>query len=421
MQRGRFVVSFLVIVPWLLMPAETLSAGDIPVKSTQTAQFDCPISAQRIHGHIRFLASPELKGRSGEGARLAAEYICRQWQQDGLRPLFANRSYFQEIPGRSENDDGSKPILGRNVGAWIPGSDPALRNEFVIVSAHYDHLGVRNGQIYRGADDNASGVAMLLEVSRYFAETPAKPRRSLVFVAFDLEERMLWGSRWFAAHPPWPLERVKLFITADMIGRSLGDLPLPVVFVLGSEHAPELKQVLDGVESPRPLRHPLLANLADDATDGGCPLEVARLGIDLIGTRSDYGPFRDRKVPFLFFSTGEHPDYHTPRDVPERVDDEQVAWVSALVLDVSQRVADTESPPHWTDEVHTDLDEIRTLNRITSLLLKVDGDRKLTSLQRLLVSRTQTETQEILNRGTMTPDERTWLMGMSQLILLTVF
>src|SRR5690606_27127618 len=97
------------------------------------------------------------------------------------------------------------------------------------------------------------------------AESP--PECSVAFVGFDLEERMLWGSRWFASNPPRPLEDLRLFITADMVGRSLGRLDLPTVFVLGSEHAPRLKQTLDAVTPPEGL-------------------EVSRLGIDLIGTRS---------------------------------------------------------------------------------------------------------------------------------------
>ena len=114
-------------------------------------------------------------------------------------------------------------------------------------------------------------------------------------------------------HPPWPLEQIKLFITADMIGRSLGDLPLPTVFVMGSEHARGLKDALMQTRLPPGL-------------------ELSPLGADLVGTRSDYGPFRDRKIPFLFFSTGEHPDYHTPQDVPEKVDFTKAAAISSVIL-----------------------------------------------------------------------------------------
>ena len=417
MQRRFVAVVIPVIIACLMsirpvFPAEKIPSIGKPASEPHRLRFfEGPITAAQVRPHIEYLASPELKGRSGPGARLAAKYIVAHFRKWGLKPLFkqggrskTSGSYYQAIPGRPVMRQGrrARPLLGRNVGAWIPGRDPALHDDVVIVSAHYDHLGVRNGRIYRGADDNASGVSMMLEVARQIANSPVKPRRSIVFIGFDLEERLLWGSRWFAAHPPWPLQRVKLFITADMIGRSLGNLPLSAVFVLGSEHAPQLKRVLDRVGTPRGL-------------------EVARLGTDLIGTRSDYGPFRDRKVPYLFFSTGEHPDYHTPDDVPERVDYEKVARVSGLVLRVCRRVANAKTIPRWTDTTAPDLDEARALNRIATLLLAARGAHKLTAVQQIVVTSARDQTRQIIDRGRMTAGERSWLIGFSQFMLLAIF
>ena len=359
------------------------------------------IDADDVRPHVEYLASEELAGRSKTGGRLAANYIRDHFRRSGLVPLFPGGSYFQEIPGLAD-ENGEAAIVGRNVGALLPGSDPELKSELIILSAHYDHLGTRGGEIYPGADDNASGVAMMLEVSRRLASQPVRPRRSIAFVGFDLEERMLWGSRWFVAHAPWELEQIKFFMTADMIGRSLGDLPLPAVFVLGSEHAPAIKDVLDRVDAPQEL-------------------EVCRLGIDLVGTRSDYGPFRDRKIPFLFFSTGEHPDYHTPRDIPERVDYEKVANVSELVLNVCLDTAGAEKAPEWTDDIGGDLDEPRALNRIATLLLEAEKDRPLNDVQRMLVTHAKNKTDQILDRGSMEQSERTWLIRVSQVMLFSVF
>jgi hypothetical protein len=376
-------------------------AEELPKVALQPPKFTSPIAPGDVRPHIEYLASNELRGRSGKEARLAAEYVKKQFIASHLEPLFEKESYFQEIPGPAD-DDGTQSIIGQNIGGWIRGSDPGLRKEFIIVSAHYDHLGARDGKVYRGADDNASGVAMMLEVARRISGANSKPRRSIVFVGFDLEERMLWGSRWFAAHPPWPLTQVKLFMTADMIGRSLGNLPLPTVFVLGSEHSPRVRKALDRVGTPPGL-------------------EVARLGIDLVGTRSDYGPFRDRSVPFLFFSTGEHPDYHTAADVPSRIDYEKVAAVSGLVMQLCLHVGDAEQAPEWSNPTGTDLEEARALNRISTLLLAADGDQKLSGVQRLLVSQAEVQTKQILERGKMTPGERTWLVRTAQLMLLSVF
>jgi Zn-dependent M28 family amino/carboxypeptidase len=239
-------------------------------------------------------------------------------------------------------------------------------------------------------------------VARQLAPRKETLRRSVAFVSFDLEERMLWGSRWFAAHAPMPLNQVKLFITADMIGRSLGDLPFPAVFVMGSEHSGALAGTLDRVAVP----------------DG---LELVKLGIDYVGTRSDYAEFRSQKIPFLFISTGEHPDYHTPRDLPEKVDFAKVANVSNVVLEVCVRTANSQEAPAWTDEVAPDLAEAKTLHRIASLLLEAEDGQRLTGLQRFIVSQVETRTRQILDRGTLSTNDRKWLVRMAQVMLASVF
>jgi len=395
MPRTRWITVSAAVLACGLLLDRSAAAETPPAVAPQPAVPQ--ISQAEITRHIQFLASPDMRGRSGPTARKAAEYLREHFQKAGLSPLFDN-DFFQPIPAAA---GGSSPDLGRNVGGWLPGTDASLRDEFLIVSAHFDHLGVRNGKVFPGADDNASGVAMLLELARVFGSAKLKPRRSVAFVGFDLEERLLWGSRWFAAHPPRPLNKLALFVTADMIGRSLGDLDLPTVFVLGSEHAPLLQQTLDTVDIPEKL-------------------EVARLGIDLVGTRSDYGPFRDRRIPFLFLSTGEHPDYHTVRDLPDRVDFDKTTRVTQLCRRIVAHVANAERRPVWTDEVQPSLEEARAVHRITTLLTqKKQG--KLTVGQQLLISFVNTRTRQIIDRGQMTASERTWLTRMSQLLLLSVF
>lgn len=369
-------------------------------------EFAGPYGVSDVRPHVEFLAAPEREGRPGGHADEAAGYVVDHFQACGLKPLFGTGtddrdSYFQAIPD-SSNDGGEATVMGRNIGAVLPGSDPQLKDEIVILSAHYDHLGMRNGALFAGADDNASGVAMLLEVAERLSKEEIGPKRTIAFVAFDLEERMLFGSQWFAAHLPWPEKNVKLFLTADMIGRSLGNLALPSVFVLGSEHAPHLKTVLDEIGEPEGL-------------------EVARLGIDLVGTRSDYGPFRDRKIPFLFFSTGQSDVYHTPRDVPETIDYEKLARVTGLIERITVAAANDDVAPEWTDDLQPNLDEARTLNRIASRLLNEAQERRLSALQLLTIGQAKSRTEGILARGAMTPDERTWLVRLSQVMLISVF
>lgn len=356
--------------------------------------------AEDVRPHVEYLASDDLRGRSGVWGQAAARYIEDHFRKMKLLPLF-DGEYLQKIPG-PPREDGRKTIYGQNVGAWLPGSDPNLRDEFVIVSAHYDHLGMREGKIFHGADDNASGTSMVLEVARKFASLKQRPARSMVFLAFDLEEHMLWGSRWFASHAPWKMEQIKLFITADMIGRSLGNLPISTAFVMGSEHGSTLPGTLDEVGEP-------------------AGFNIARMGIDLIGTRSDYGPFRDRKVPFLFFSTGEHPDYHKPTDTPEKINYEQVAAVSGLVFRVTKSVAESATPPEWVQEIEPQLEEVRAVHRISELLLEAGRNGELNTFQQFIVTQAEVQTRQILERGEVTPEERVGLIRTAQILLLSVF
>jgi hypothetical protein len=405
MNSLRAFILALSTVAGLLVP---VPASGQTTKPTQKPKTPVDISAHDIRPHVEYLASPELEGRGTiKGKRLALEYLEKHFKELSLEPLFGNSGFVQEIPG-PRNKDGQRTLLGTNIGAFLPGSDATVRNEYVILSAHYDHLGIRKGEVYPGADDNAGSVAMMLEVACRFVQSGNRPRRSLVFLSCDLEESLLYGSRWFVAHPPWPVDRVKLFVTAEMIGRTLGDLPMKTIFVLGSEHAAPLKQIVNSVAVPPGL-------------------EIAHLGIDLIGTRSDYGPFRSEKVPFLFFSGGEHGDYHTPRDTPDRVDYVRVANVSNLIASVCRKVADADTAPTWTDEPAHELDEVRTLHRITELLLKTDDDAtaagtpRLTQVQRFTVANVHAKAAQIIARGDMKPDERPWLIRSAQLLLLTVF
>lgn len=358
------------------------------------------ITAEDLRPHIEFLASPELEGRTGRGKAQAREYLVRWFQEQKLQPFFGE-SYRQAIP-RPATEEAPAAVLGYNVGACVVGTDPVLKHEWIVVNAHYDHLGVRNGEIYHGADDNASGTAMLLEVARNVVRSPG--RRSIAFVAFDLEESMLWGSRWFVAQPPVPREQIKLCLTADMIGRSLGGLDLPTVFVLGGEHSPQLRQILNDVPVP----------------DG---LELAQLGTDLIGTRSDYGPFRDERIPFLFFSTGEHPDYHKPTDTADRIDYPKAARISTVIQALLMRAANDDEAPQWSDREPQNLAEAAAVHRVAGHLLKAhdDGRRELTNMQRFFVSQVHSKTRFLVEKEQVTDDERGWLVRAAQLLMLSVF
>jgi len=358
------------------------------------------ITAEQIRPHIEYLASPERRGRRGGGKVDARNYICSQFQQIGLIPLFSGR-WSQEVPARSDSG-GEAGQQGENLGGFIPGTDPELRKEWIIVNAHYDHLGTQWGIVYPGADDNASGVSMLIEVARQLKRAPLK--RSVAFVAFDFEESLLWGSRWFMGHLPMELDQVKFCLTADMIGRSLGGLELPTVFVLGAEHSQIARDALSAATIPSGL-------------------EVAQLGADMIGTRSDYGPFRDQGIPFLFFSTGEHPDYHSPYDTPDKINYPKAARICTLIQQVLTAIGNNQNSVEWEAPAYQKLLEAQAVHRVTEQLLAADteGDHKLSSVQRFFVSQVKAKTGYMVRIGKVSDDERKWIARTTQILMVTVF
>jgi hypothetical protein len=357
----------------------------------------------RLKTHVETLASPEFAGRRGEGAAKARAYLIDEFKKLKLEPLFGD-SFTQNITGKGPDD-----VQGVNVGVKIIGNDSALADQWVILGTHYDHLGQSGKVIFPGADDNASGVAMMLEVARTIAGSPEKPRRSIAFVGFDLEERGpkgefgLRGSQFFARHPPVGLDKVGLFVTADMIGRSLGGVLDSTAFVLGSEHEPEVRTWISKAAE-------------------GKPVKLALLGSDmLVIDRSDYGPFRSRKIPYLFFTTGESPVYHTPRDVAETIDYPKLEAISRIIAGVIREGLDSPVKPVWAPVPDYPVVEALAVRDVLQTLLVHKEAFSIGAYQLTLMNQTIGWIDEIERRGSMTPAERTRIARTAQLIMFTVF
>ena len=376
--------------------------GDPPVPREESVAGLPPIDADAYRRHVEVLADPRMRGRFGADSRPAARYVARRLAEIGLTPLFGTR-FIEPILDKDARE------IGENVGAMLVGSDPTLRGEYVLVTAHHDHIGVRGGRVYPGANDNASGVAMVLESARVLAQTPHP--RTLVFVSFGLEERMLWGSRTFAADPPLELSRIQLFITADMLGRPVGGLPLPEVFVIGGE------SVAIAGEPPGAYTD----FVASTGSSLGQP--VLRIGGDVVGTRSDYGPFRDREVPFLFFSTGENPDYHQPGDTAERLEYDLATGATSVIAAVAADAADRPDRLTWATRRPPQVAEAETMRRVSSLVLREakEGRFDLPLVQQVLVQQVYDRSSTIVDRGSMSEAERTVLKRAAQAMMVAIF
>ena len=220
-----------------------------------------------------------------------------------------------------------------NVVGILPGSDPVLRDQWVVFSAHMDHVGVgasnaSEDSIYNGADDDASGTATVVELAEAFASLEIRPRRSLIFLTVSGEEKGLWGSDWFAEHPPVPVQQMVANVNIDMVGRNWTD----TIVAIGREHS-DLGATLARVNAAHP-------ELGMTAINDLWPQES-------FYTRSDHYNFARRGVPVLFFFNGTHEDYHEPSDEVDKIDAEKTARIGRLLFYLGLEVANRTDPPVW--------------------------------------------------------------------------
>ena len=241
---------------------------------------------------VRILSADDMEGRGvgTPGGAKARAYIVKRFGQIGLKPQ--GKAF--EQPFTFKPKFAFKDVTGVNLVARIEGTSSS--DKVLVVSAHYDHLGVRKGQVYNGADDNASGVAGLLAVAEAFKARP--PRHTVLIVAFDGEESGLKGAKAFVADPPVPLAKIGLNVNFDMISKNAkGEL-----YVSGAGPQPFLKPVLEGVARTAPVKLKLGHDTDADGKENNWTQQ------------SDQGPFAAAGVPWVYFGVEDHPEYHQPTD-----------------------------------------------------------------------------------------------------------
>lgn len=283
---------------------------------------------QLIRTHIEQLASDDMKGR-GTGSRelrKAARYIVGQFKKYGLAPGGPRRQYDQPFTARVSRVVVKAPIpRASNLLGFIDNRAPYT----IVIGAHYDHLGLGmqggskdpepSGKIHNGADDNASGVAGLLELARYFSQNNKTEPYNLLFIAFSAEELGLLGSRYFVEHPTIPLQQLHFMFNMDMIGRYQPDRGLGIG---GYGTSPLWPEIVEGIQTP--IRY-----FTDNAGKGG----------------SDHHSFYMASVPILFFHTGGHPDYHAPGDDPDKIDYRAMAQIVNLGIQLIERAMEKNKLP----------------------------------------------------------------------------
>lgn len=248
------------------------------------------INAAQLLRDIETLSADAMQGRGlgAPGGAMAREYVLKRFQEAGIKPF--KDSYLQ--PFEFTNRAGKK-FNGVNVVGFIEGKK--FKDKYIVVTAHYDHVGVQKGEIYNGADDNASGTSALFAIAEYFKKN--KPSHTIIFAAFDAEESGLRGARAFVANPPVAKESLILNLNMDMISRNDKN----ELYAVGTYHYPQLKPTLEKVAKTAKIK--LL--LGHDRPEQGS---------DDWTNQSDQGAFHAAKIPFIYFGVEDHKDYHKPTD-----------------------------------------------------------------------------------------------------------
>ncbi len=244
---------------------------------------------------VQTLAADEMNGRAAgtEGGALARAFLLREISKYGYSPVGPTYEHSFRFTPRRRNGEELPEVIGTNLLFRMDGTGDTGKT--IVISAHYDHVGVRDGQIYNGADDNASGVAGVLAIAENFKETP--PQNDVIFALFDAEEMGLQGARAFVRNMEMIDKNVAFNINFDMLSRSDKN----ELYVAGVFHRPELKPIVEGVADKAPVS---LKMGHDDPALGSGDWTFA----------SDQGPFHRAGVPFLYFGVEDHPHYHQPSD-----------------------------------------------------------------------------------------------------------
>jgi hypothetical protein len=322
------------------------------------------ITRHELRRHCEFLASDALEGREtgSRGGQAAGAYIVARLRKLKVRPAGSDGDFYQPFPPNSRN------ILCR-----LPGSDAALAKEYLIVSAHYDHVGygsARNsrgpiGYIHNGADDNASGTSALLELIHAFTSLDAAPKRTLLFIFWDAEEQGLLGSEYWCQNPTVALDGLKLVCNIDMVGRLRDNR----AEVLGARTAPGLRGLIAASN-----REPALS--LDFTWDNR--------------RDSDHYPFFARQVPYVMVFTGKHPEYHTPYDDVDKLNIDGIERVTRLLFRAVYAAAQAPQLPGFRQTALQESNAVRDSAEVAAALpaprLGVTWDEQLARNQSIEVT-----------------------------------
>lgn len=271
-----------------------------------------PSDSDQLLKDIKTLSSDSYEGRKTgtKGGEMARNYIAKRFKEIGIKSFPLMNSYQQTFTFAGIDNP---KVTGHNLIGYIPGTSEKI----IVISAHFDHLGIINGRIFNGADDNASGIAGMLKIAAHFSKN--RPEYTIIFAAFDAEEFGRKGSYYFIDHLPFDIKRIKLNINLDMISHNdKGE-----IYASGTYKHPELKtyivttipdiKILFGHDNPK-------------------------LGIDDWTDQSDQSAFNSKNIPFIYFGVEDHKDYHRESDKFENINQPFFINAANAILEITEKL-----------------------------------------------------------------------------------
>ena len=339
--------------------------------------FSKAIEIQELSDHVHFLAQPALKGRKPKTWESATvrRYLKDRFEAYGLVAWLSGQGYEQPFG------------FGTNVIGILPGSDQNLADEIVILAAHYDHLGKTKKGVLLGACDNASGVAVLLEIAEQLALYKKRPKRTICFASFDCEERCTLGSFVFTSQEDFEKQKIIAMVNIDLLGRDFLDVVDDSLFVVGTELYPKLR-----------------ARILQAGAEAG--VKILPIGTDLVGPRGDHAAFETMGIPVLFFTCGVYKDYHKPTDTADKLNYQTMQNSAALIAETVNVLANAEQIERPVQQVHGDKEELKTLIFLLETINSKYEKAGLSAEKAENLVKLAEETQRLLDDGMYTKKQR---------------
>ena len=348
MTRRLFPILLIAAAVGCSTPKETTQ-----VPPSSVFDFDNTISQEGLRADLTVISHDSLQGRDtgSEGLNKAAKYLSSRYETLGLEPVGDNGTYLQsfELPIRNRREGTTDTVKTQNIVAFIPGTDSTMMHEVVVLSSHYDHVGIgrpdsTGDTIYNGADDDGSGTVALLHTAQAIMAAKSAGvglKRSVLILHVTGEEKGLLGSRYYSDHPIFDIGNTVANLNVDMVGRRDYEHPDDpnYIYIIGG------KIISSGLQAMLEEANQKSVNitLSDRYNDLDDPQQFYR--------RSDHWNFGRLGVPFIFFFNGVHDDYHRPSDQIEKIDFEALMKRTQLIYTTTVMIANSEDRPEVDNQV----------------------------------------------------------------------